>query len=46
MLRALVVSDLHVDIEGNDFKPSWRDLDFDVALITGDVKTEYVDIPP
>jgi hypothetical protein len=38
MLRALVVSDLHVDISANDYKPSWRDLDFDVALITGDVR--------
>jgi 3',5'-cyclic AMP phosphodiesterase CpdA len=38
MLRALVVSDLHVDIEANGHKPAWRDLDFDIALITGDVR--------
>jgi 3',5'-cyclic AMP phosphodiesterase CpdA len=38
MQRALVVSDPHVDIEGNDWKPSWRHLDFDMLLITGDVR--------
>lgn len=38
MQRALVVNDLHVDIQGNAYKPSWRDLEFDIALIAGDVR--------
>jgi hypothetical protein len=38
MLRALVVSDPHIDIETNDWLPPWRDLDFDVLLVTGDVR--------
>jgi 3',5'-cyclic AMP phosphodiesterase CpdA len=38
MFNALVISDPHVDIEGNDWKPSWRHLDFDYLLCTGDVR--------
>jgi Calcineurin-like phosphoesterase len=38
MLHALVASDPHVDIERNGWLPSWRDLDFDVLLVAGDVR--------
>jgi 3',5'-cyclic AMP phosphodiesterase CpdA len=36
MLRALVISDLHVDIEANGYQPAWPD--FDVLMVTGDVR--------
>ncbi|WP_159011787.1 metallophosphoesterase [Bradyrhizobium sp. S69] len=41
MRRALVVSDVHTDIEGNaadELKSLWRRLDFDVLLCCGDVR--------
>lgn len=36
--RALFVSDLHVDIDGNGFEAPWRDVDFDVLMAAGDVR--------